>query len=97
MLGVVNGQAIPEGFRWRIARALLAMFAMLLVLTTVGEKLSFGDAGYAIGYIVVLFLTTLTDRTDFYFASPYVIDPPDQSEGPATWVTGPGVRLASLV
>ena len=85
----MSGQAIPEGFRWRIARTLLAMFAMLFVLTLIGEKLSFGDTAYAIGYVVVFFLTTLTDRTDFYLASPYRIDSPDKPEGPATRGDGP--------
>jgi hypothetical protein len=65
------------------------MLAMLVVLKLIGEKLSFGDTAYAIGYVIVLFLTTLTDRTDFYLASPYVLDPPDEPEGPATQGDGP--------
>ena len=76
-----------------MARTLLVILALVYALKWIGQKLSFGDAAYAVGVVVVFILATLTNRTDFYDVGPYLIDPPgrDSPEGPATRDDGPGL------
>lgn len=43
-------------------------FALVYALKLIGQALSFSADAYGLGCLVVLVLTTLTDRTDFYAA-----------------------------
>ena len=62
----MHEDAIPKGILVRLVRSLLIMLAMLCALTWIAQKLAVSDTLYGIGALVVFFLATLTDRTDFY-------------------------------
>lgn len=74
----MNEHAIPKGFLRRMARTFLVGLALVYALKLIGQMLSFGDTAYAIGFVIVTILTTLTNRTDFYNPGPYLLDPPER-------------------
>lgn len=59
---------MPRGALWRLTRTALIAVALMLALTLIGKELSFSDGAYGVGALIIFFLATLTDRTDFYNA-----------------------------
>jgi hypothetical protein len=57
---------ISKGFIWSLTRTVLVGFALLSALVAFGEAMSFGDGAYFLGVLVVVVVTTLTDRADSY-------------------------------
>ena len=58
--------ATSKGFIWSLMRTVLVGFALLSALVEFGEAMSFGDSAYFLGVLVVVVVTTLTDRADSY-------------------------------
>ena len=66
----MHDDAMPPGAIWRLTRTALIGIALMVAMTSIGKALSFSDSAYGVGALIVFFLTTLTDRTDFYNAGP---------------------------
>ena len=59
-------KSASKGFMGSLVRTALVGFALLSVLVEVGKAMSFGDDAYFLGVLVVVIVTTLTDRADSY-------------------------------